>query len=130
MQLLFDSGYTATNDKFFKKYNWFDFYQYAKEAISPNIFEARVHGFIARCSVDANHGGNMKDWKSNTGVLILINKVPIYWYSKSQTTVEAITFGAEFCAMNMEVEIIEALRYKLEPQKGPVCQAYDKKKYC
>ena len=62
--------------------------------------EARGHGVIVTCFVDANHGGNLKDRKSQTGVLIFINKAPIHWYSKSQTTVEASTFGAEFCAMN------------------------------
>ena len=55
----------------------------------------------------------MKDFKSQTGFLIFINKALMYWYSKSQTAVEASTFGAKFCAMNTAVEMIEALRYKL-----------------
>ena len=75
--------------------------------------EARGHGVIVTCFVDANHGGNLKDRKSQTGVLVFINKAPIHWYSKSQTTVEASTFGAEFCAMKTAVEMIEYLRYKL-----------------
>ena len=82
--------------------------------------EARVHGFIDTFFVDANHVGNLKDWKSQTGVLIFINKSPIRWYSKSQTTEEASTFGSEFWAMNMAVEIIEVLRYKLRVFSIPV----------
>ena len=65
----------------------------------------------------------MKDRKSQTGVLIFINKAPMRRYSKSQTTVEVSTFVAEFCAMNTAVEMIESLRYKLRmfciPVKEP-----------
>ena len=75
--------------------------------------EARGRGVIVTCFVDANHGGNLKDQKSQTGVLIFINKAPLRWYSKSQNTVEATTFGAEFCAMKTALEMIEGLRYKL-----------------
>ena len=59
--------------------------------------------------MDANHGGNLKDKKSQTGVLIFINKAPIHWYSKSQTTVEASTLGAKLCSIKTEVEMIEVL---------------------
>ena len=75
--------------------------------------EARGHGVVVTCFVDANHGGNLKDQKIQTGVLIFINKAPIYWYSKSQPTVQASKFGTELCAMKTAVEMIEALRYKL-----------------
>ena len=30
--------------------------------------EARVHGVIATCFVDAKHGGNLKDLKIRTGM--------------------------------------------------------------
>ena len=33
VRLLFDSGYPTTNEKLFKKYDWFDFYQDKEEAI-------------------------------------------------------------------------------------------------
>ena len=111
--LLFDSGYLTTNDKFSKKYYWFDFYRDSEEAIPPSIPEAKVHGVVVTCFVDANYGWNLKDRKIHTGVLIFINKAPIHWYSKLQTTVEASKFGAKFCAIKTVVEIIEVLRYKL-----------------
>ena len=63
--------------------------------------------------VDANLAGNQKNRRSQTGVLIFLNKAPILWYSKRQASVEASTFGAEFCAMKIAVELTEALRYKL-----------------
>ena len=85
--------------------------------------ESRGHEVVVTCFVDANHGGNLKDRKSQTGILIFVNKAPIHWYSKSQATVEVSTFGAEFCAMNTAVEMIEGLRYKLRmfgiPVEGP-----------
>ena len=122
LRLFFDSGYSTTNEKLFKKYDWFDFYGDAEEAIPTNMPEARGRGVFFTFFVDANHGGNLKEWKSQTGVLIFVNKAPIRWYSKSQTTVEASTFGAELCAMKTTVKIIEALRYKLRmfgiPVKG------------
>lgn len=75
------------------------------------------------CFVDANHAGNVKDRRSQTGILIFVNKAPIHWYSKRQATVESSTFGAEFCAMRVGADMIESLRYKLRmfgiPIDGP-----------
>ena len=73
--------------------------------------------------VVANHVGDKSNRKSQTGILIFINKAPIHFYSKTQPTVESSTFGAEFCAMRVGVEMIKALRYKLRmfgvPVDGP-----------
>ena len=113
LRLLFYSGYQTTNEKLFNKYDWFDLYRYVEESITPNMSEARGHGVVVTCFVDANHGGNLKYQKSQTVVIIFTNKAPIHWYSTSQTTVEASTFGAKFYATKTVVEMIEALRYKL-----------------
>ena len=52
-----------------------------------------------------------------------MNKAPIHWYSKQQTSVESSTFGAEFCALKTALEMIEGMRYKLRmfgvPIDGP-----------
>jgi hypothetical protein len=52
-----------------------------------------------------------------------VNNTPIQWYSKRQNTVEASTFGSEFNAMRVAIEMIEGLRYKLRmfgiPVEGP-----------
>ena len=123
MRMLYDCGCPRVNERWFTNYDWFDFYRNAKEAIPPNMPEARGLAVLVTCFVDANHGGNLKDRKSQTGILIFINKAPIHWYSKSQNSVEASTFGAEFCAMKTAVEMIESLRYKLRmfgiPVDGP-----------
>ena len=51
--------------------------------------------------------------RSHTGILVLLNKAPIMWYSKRQNTVETLTFGLEFIAMKTAIEMIEGLQYKL-----------------
>ena len=84
-----------------------------KEAIPPNLPEVRGHTIIITYFVDANHGRNLKDRKSQTGILIFLNRAPMYWYSKQQSSIETSTFGAEFCVIKVAVEVIEGMRYKL-----------------
>ena len=120
MRLMFDSAYPTMKESWFTTYDWFDFYRDAKEAIPPNMPEARGRDVTITCFVDANHAGNVRDRKSQTGVLIFVNKTPVHWYSKRQNTVEASTFGAEFCAMRCAVEMIESLRYKLRMFGVPI----------
>jgi hypothetical protein len=52
-----------------------------------------------------------------------VNRAPILWFSKRQNTVETSTFGSEFIAARIAVELIEGLRYKLRmfgiPIDGP-----------
>ena len=75
--------------------------------------EARGNYVTTSFFVDSNHAGNIKYRRRQTGILILINKSPVNWYRKFQETVESITFGDEFCAMRIDTDIIEGLRYKL-----------------
>ena len=75
------------------------------------------------CFVDLEHAGNTVTRRSQTGLLLFVNRAPIVWYSKRQNTVETSAFGSEFIAMKTAVEKIEALRYKLRmfgvPLEGP-----------
>ena len=123
MRLMFDSSKPFTDEKWFKEYDWFDFYRHAKESIPPNMPEARGLDVSISAFVDANLAGNLKDRRSQSGVLIFVNKAPIQWFSKRQASVETSTFGSEFCAMKIGVELVEALRYKLRmygvPLEGP-----------
>ena len=123
MRLMFDKGMAAFDDRMFKSYDWEDFYKNAKEKIPPNMPEARGLPVETTSFVDADHAGNKIHRRSQTGVLIFLNKAPIHWLSKKQPAVETSTFGAEFCAMKVGVEMVEALRYKLRmfgvPIQGP-----------
>ena len=120
LRLMMDSSYPDINEKWFKHYNWEDFYRDAKEAIPPKMPEPRGNYVTTSCFVDADLAGNKVTRRSQTGVLIFVNQAPIHYYSKKQPTVETSTFGAEFCAMKVAVEMIEALRYKLRMFGIPV----------
>ena len=63
--------------------------------------------------MDADHGGDQVSRRSRTGILIYVNKAPILWYSKRQSTVETSTYGSELVAMRLAVDMIKALKYKL-----------------
>jgi hypothetical protein len=60
--------------------------------------------------VDANLMHSITTRKSVTGILHLINKTPLDWYSKKQVTVETATYGSEFVAARICVEQIIDLR--------------------
>jgi len=78
------------------------------KAPSPHGHAVQINAFVG-----ADHAGNYISRRSHTGILIYLNCAPCIWYSKAQSTVETSTFGAEFVAMRICVEMLEALRYKL-----------------
>ena len=112
-KLGFDPTEPNISEKMFKDYDWGDFYKDAKEAISPDAPEPRGHSVSTHCFVDADHAGNKVTRRSQTGILIFINRAPITFFSKKQNTVEVSTFGSEYIASRIAVEMIESLRYKL-----------------
>ena len=73
--------------------------------------------------VDANLVHDLITGRSCTGVIHLLNKTPIDWYSKRQNTVETETYGAEFLATRIAVDQIVEIRYQLRmlgiPLTGP-----------
>ena len=58
--------------------------------------------------------------RSVTGILHLINKTPVDWYSKKQATVETATYGSEFVAARICVEQIINLRTTLRYLGVPI----------
>ena len=75
---------------------------------TPRGNNASTHFFV-----DADLAGNSVHRRSQTGILIFFNRAPIIWYSKIQNNFEVSTFGSEIIAMKDDIELIEALRYKL-----------------
>ena len=94
-----------------------------KEAIPGDMPLPKGNSVLTHCFVDANHAGISITRRSQTGILIFINRAPIIWHSKRQNTVKASTFGSEIVAMKNAIELIKALRYKLRmfgvPIEGP-----------
>jgi hypothetical protein len=70
--------------------------------------------------VDANLMHGIAMGRSVTGILHLLNKTPIVWYSKKQATVETATYGSEFVAARVCVEQIIDLRNTLRFLGVPV----------
>jgi hypothetical protein len=64
--------------------------------------------------VDANLMHDIATGRSATGILHLMNKTPIEWYSKKQATVETATYGSEFVAARVCTEQIIDLRNTLQ----------------
>lgn len=121
-KMVFDDSMIDWRGKF-KKVDWSDFYKDAIEPISSRTPEARGKEVQLNCFVDADHAGNTVTRRSQTGVLIFLNRAPLLWFSKKQNTVETSTFGSEFVAMKIAVELLQGIRYKLRmmgiPMDGP-----------
>jgi hypothetical protein len=121
--IVFDPNPIVWDECQFQKYDWKEFYGDITEPIPPNAPPPRGNAVQINAFVDADHAGNKLTRRSQTGILIYLNRAPILWYSKAQNTVESSTFGSEFIAMRIGVEMIEALRYKLRmfgiPIEGP-----------
>jgi hypothetical protein len=48
--------------------------------------------------VDADHAHDLVTRRSITGILVMLNNIPIRWISKCQKTVETSTYGSELVA--------------------------------
>ena len=112
-KLAFDPDVPQIDDRRFAKHDWYNFYRDAKEAIPPNCPEPRGKPVSVYCFVDADLAGNKQNRRSQTGILIFVNRAPVMWHCKRQNTVESSTFGSEIVALKNAIELIEGLRYKL-----------------
>jgi hypothetical protein len=120
-RLVFDDSYVEIDDG--EDHDWKDFYPDAEESIPPNAPEPRGKPVQMIVFVDADHAGDLLTRRSRTGVLIFLNRAPIQWYSKKQSSIEPSTFGSEFTALKVATDLIKGLRYKLRmmgvPLEGP-----------
>jgi hypothetical protein len=121
--MVFDDKTLHFSKADFPEFDWLDLYGDVTEVIPPNAPEPRGNPVQMTVFCDANHAGNLVTRQSHTGILIYLNQAPITWFSKAQKTVATSTFGSEFVALRIAVELIEALRYKLRmmgvPLDGP-----------
>jgi hypothetical protein len=87
---------------------------------TANITKPRGKPIGVFCFVDTNHGGCWAMQRLHTSILIYFNCSSVIWYTKQQNTVKSATFGPEFIAMQIAVELIEGLRYKLQMLEIPI----------
>ena len=71
-------------------------------------------------TMDANLNHCLATGKSLTGCLHFVNKAPVDWYSKKQTTVETATYGSEFVAAKTATEQIMDIRQTLSYLGAPI----------
>ena len=112
-KIVFDDTLPAIDETRFTKCDWSEFYPDAEEKLPPDMPEPRGKSVVTTCFVDADHAGCKATRRSHSGIIIFVNRAPILWYSKRQTTVETSTFGSEIVAMRIAIELVEGLRYKL-----------------
>jgi hypothetical protein len=111
--MTFDEIRVDWNEEEFPNRDWTKFYHNATDELPHKMPEPRGNEVQINCFVDADHAGKRITSRSHTGIFIFVNRAPIMWYSKAQNTVESSTFGAEFVATKITVELVESLRYKL-----------------
>jgi hypothetical protein len=89
------------------EYEWtYTVYGNIKELLPKDAPEPLGNYVTLSHYVDANLMHDITSGKSITGILYLVNKTPIDWYSKKQATVETATYGSEFVAARVCVEQI------------------------
>ncbi|MGH7973897.1 MAG: reverse transcriptase domain-containing protein, partial [bacterium] len=122
-KLVLDPEIKNWDDREWINTDWTEYYPDASEIIPANAVTHRGHPVQINVFCDAAHATDIVTRKSVTGILIFLNSAPIKWYSKRQNTVESSTFGSEFIALKIAVEMVEGLRYKLRmfgvPLDGP-----------
>jgi len=122
-RLFFDPTDPIISESRFHKFDWEDFYREAEEPIPNDVPVPRGRPLTIHCFVDASHAADKVTRRSHSGILIFCNRSPVVWFSKRQNSVETSTFGAEFTALRLAVELVQGLRYKLRmfgvPVDGP-----------
>jgi hypothetical protein len=107
-----------------KTYNWdYTCYEGAEEVIPKDLPCPLGKAVQTTTFVDANLLHDMISGRSVTGIILhLLNKTPIDWFSKLQSTVETATFGSEYVAARTAAEQIidlcNTLRYLGVPIRG------------
>jgi Reverse transcriptase (RNA-dependent DNA polymerase) len=95
-------------------HDWKQFYpELDGEALPVGRPQERGRAVQINLFCDAAHATCHLTRRSTTGIIFFINGAPIIWYSKRQNTIESSTFGSEFVALKIAIEMNEAIRYKL-----------------
>jgi hypothetical protein len=82
------------------QYDWmYTVYSATKEVLPKDAPKPLAKYITLLHYIDANLMLNITTGKSATGILRLINKTPLDWYSKKPVMVETATYGFEFIAV-------------------------------
>ena len=80
--MFFDPQHPKVGEQSFKEYDWYDFYWDAKDRLPSDMLLPHRRLVSTHCFVDSDDTGDKVTCRSQTGILIFLNCVPIIWYSK------------------------------------------------
>jgi hypothetical protein len=91
--------------------NWMEFYPDASEEIPKDLPPEKGPRVRMTVYVDADHAHNLVTRRSITGILVMLNNMPIIWISECHKTVKASTHSSELVASRVAMELILEIRY-------------------
>jgi hypothetical protein len=105
------------------EFDWaYTVYGRVTEQVPKDAPKPRGKSVVITSYWDANLYHDMITGRAVTGVLELLNKTPIDWYTRRQATVETATYGSEFVAgrtaVDRAIDLRLTLRYLGVPVKG------------
>jgi len=104
-------------------FNWSYVYGDIQEELPHNMPKAKGSPVKITMFADANLYHDKVTGRSVTGLILMLNKTPIDWFSKKQGCAETITYGSEFVAARIATDKIIEMRYMLRmlgvPVEGP-----------
>ena len=104
LRVVFDPNQTNFRDKDFLNVDWSEFYQVSKEGIQKNAPYPRGNNFKLNLFVETSHADSQSNWRSQTVILIYVNRSPIIWFSKRQNTVEI----ARYVLVTIKVSLLKS----------------------
>ena len=75
---VFDDREPIFDERAFHECDWKEFYPDAAEVIPPDMPIPLGKAIVMSCFVDADHAGCKETRRSHTGVIIYVNRAPIY----------------------------------------------------
>jgi len=107
----------------FIEYDWeYSVYGKVTEEIPKDIPEPLGKPVITTTYEDANLYHDLITGCATTGILHMLNKMPLDWYTKRQATVKTVTYGSEFVAAciatDQIIDLCMTLRYLGVPVKS------------
>jgi hypothetical protein len=103
-----------------EEYDWSYVYGQVKEEIPTNMPVPKGKRVMITVFEDANLYHNKLTGCAVTGILLMLNKTPIFWYSKRQNCVETATYGSEFVSARIGTDHIVEQRYMLRMLGVPI----------
>jgi hypothetical protein len=92
--MVFDDTVPNVNEERFYQADRTEFYHHAFKALPPNAPEPRGNSVNMCAFIDTDNEGDKIIRCTQTGIILFLNRAPIYWYSKKQNAVETSIFSS------------------------------------